>query len=467
MGAVIMSPSLGLYFNWAPMSTTTGKIAPLIFLVALLISLPTAVSYAMVSKELPAAGQAYTWLWRALRPSAGIWLGPIFVMYYLAGIWLVNMFFGLFFAEFLRYFGVPDNQWAASVGIVLLGGLTALIVYRDIRFNAKVALGFMIFESLVAFALAITILIHQGGNGHLNLAPFDFRNATAGFTGIKTAVIFGILSFIGYDYACVVAEESKTPRRLMPLGVLLAAITVGLFWIICSYAYSESVPLSQIPGYINSGFTAITPIAKIYWGPGRILITISGLTASIGIYVAAVPVTARVLYAMARDGAAPKKLATIHPDTQIPANGVTAVLIAGTVGALLLSLFQHSYYNAYVWFGESSVFFALVTYILVNIASIAFYRRFLRDRFSPVLNLLVPVIGIGLDLYVLWQSFFVALWNGPFATGRSVVLFAVAWCVVAFAYVTWLRVRKPEVFAGKSYVLPEAGATAEGVKAEA
>ena len=111
MGAVIMSPSLGLYFNWAPMSTTTGKIAPLIFLVALLISLPTAVSYAMVSKELPAAGQAYTWLWRALRPSAGIWLGPIFVMYYLAGIWLVNMFFGLFFAEFLRYFGVPDNQW--------------------------------------------------------------------------------------------------------------------------------------------------------------------------------------------------------------------------------------------------------------------------------------------------------------------------------------------------------------------
>ncbi len=467
MGAVIMSPSLGLYFNWAPMSTTTGKIAPLIFLVALLISLPTAVSYAMVSKELPAAGQAYTWLWRALRPSAGIWLGPIFVMYYLAGIWLVNMFFGLFFAEFLRYFGVPDNQWAASVGIVLLGGLTALIVYRDIRFNAKVALGFMIFESLVAFALAITILIHQGGQGHLNLAPFDFRNATAGFTGIKTAVIFGILSFIGYDYACVVAEESKTPRRLMPLGVLLAAITVGLFWIICSYAYSESVPLSQIPGYINSGFTAITPIAKVYWGPGRILITISGLTASIGIYVAAVPVTARVLYAMARDGVAPKKLATIHPHTQIPANGVSAVLIVGTAGALVLSLLQHSYYNAYVWFGESSVFFALVTYILVNIASIAFYRRFLRDRFSPVLNLLVPVIGIGLDLYVLWQSFFVALWNGPFGTGRSVVLFAVAWCVVALAYVTWLRMRKPEVFAGKSYVLPEADAPADGVKAEA
>lgn len=455
MGAVIMSPSLGLYFNWAPMSITTGQIAPLIFLLALLISLPTAVSYAMVSKELPSAGQAYSWLWNSLRPSVGMWLGPVFVMYYLAGIWLVNMFFGIFFGEFLRYFGVPDNPVAAAVGILLLGGITALVVYRDIRFNARIALGFMIFESLIAFALAMTILLRQGIHGHLNLAPLDFRSATAGFTGIKTAVIFGILSFIGYDYACVVAEESKTPRRFMPIGVLLAAITVGLFWIICSYAYSESVPLREIPGFINSGFTAVTPIAKIYWGPARILITISGLTASIGIYVAAVPVTARVLYAMARDGVAPKPLAKVHPRTQIPANGVTTVLAVGTAGALLLSLMEHSYYNAYVWFGEGSVFFALVTYIFVNIASIVFYRRFLRHRFNPVLNLIIPVIGIGLDLYVLWQSFFVALWDGPFATGRSVVLFAVAWCILAFAYVGWLKATRPEVFTSKSFVLPE------------
>jgi len=468
MGAVIMSPSLGLYFNWAPMSVATGKIAPLIFLLALLISLPTAVSYAMVSKELPSAGQAYSWLWNSLRPSVGMWLGPVFVMYYITGIWLVNMFFGIFFGEFLRYFGVPDNPVAAAVGIVILAGITALIVYRDIRFNARIALGFMIFESLVAFALAMTILFRQGIHGHLNLAPFDFASATAGFTGIKTAVIFGILSFIGYDYACVVAEESKTPRRFMPIGVLLAAITVGLFWIICSYAYSESVPLGQIPGFIRSGFTAITPIAKIYWGPARVLITISGLTASIGIYIAAVPVTARVLYAMARDGVAPKPLAKIHPGSRIPTNGVTTVLAVGTAGSLLLSLLQHSYYNAYVWFGEGSVFFALVTYIFVNISSIVFYRRFLRHRFNVVLNLVIPVIGIGLDVYVLWQSFFVALWDGPFGTGRSVVLFAVVWCVLALAYVGWLKATRPEAFARKSFTLPEtADEAAEGVRSEA
>lgn len=171
---------------------------------------------------------------------------------------------------------------------------------------------------------------------------------------------------------------------------------------------------------------------------------------------------------MARDGVAPKPLGKIHPRTQVPANGVTTVLAVGTAGALLLSLLEHSYYNAYVWFGEGSVFFALVTYIFVNIASIVFYRRFRRQQFNLVWNLLVPVIGIGLDLYVLWQSFFVALWDGSFATGRSVVIFAVVWCVLALVYVGWLRATRPEVFATKSFVLPETGAeSAESARAKA
>jgi len=455
MGAIVMSPCLGMYFNWAPMSVAAGQISPLIYIIALLISLPTAISYAMVSKELPSAGQAYTWLWNSFRPWVGMWLAPIFVMFYLTGVWLVNMFFGLFFGELLRYMHVPSSQVWVIVGILLLAGITAFIVYRGIQINARIALGLMIFESIIILALCVTILVHQGAHGHLSAAPFNFKNATDGFSGVKTAAIFGVLSFIGYDYACVVAEEAKTPRRLMPVGVLLACITVGLFWIVCSYALAESVNLSDIPGFIATGFTAIVPIAKIYWGPWRILIIITGLTASVGIYIAAVPITARVIFALARDGVMPKKFSEIHPGTKIPANAVTLIMIVGTVGALLVSLLERSYYNAYVWFGQASVFFALVTYIFVNFASIAFYWRFLRPRFSLVWNLLVPVIGIGIDLYVLWQSFFVALWNAPFATGRSIVVFACVWCAVATVYVVWLRARRPGLFAKKSFVLPD------------
>lgn len=455
LGAVIMSPSLGLYFNWGPMSLATGPIAPLIYLLALVISLPTAISYAMVSKEIPSAGQAYSWLWHAFRPGIGLWTGAILLLYYLTGLWLVNMFFAVFFGEFLRYFGVPASPIEGAIGMLVMAAITAFIVYRDIQFNARVALVFMFFETAIVTALAITILIVQGRMGKLDLAPFSFSSATAGFNGISTAAIFGILSFIGYDYACVVAEETKTPRRLMPVAVILAAVTVGVFWMLTSYAYSESVPLSNIAGFVNSGFTPITPIAKIYWGAGNILITISGLTASIGIYVAAVPATARILFAMGRDHSLPQQLGELNPRYQVPFNALTVVLITSFVGAIIMVILQQSYFNAYVWFGEISVFFALVTYIAVNLASIVFYRRFRPKKFNVVWNLIVPIIGIGIDLYVLWQSFFVSLLGAGFALGQSVVLFAVVWCVISIGYVVVLRLRTPGLFQQQSYVLPE------------
>ena len=455
LGAIIMSPALGLYFNWGPMSIATGPIAPLIYMLALLISLPTAISYAMVSKEIPAAGQAYTWLWHAFRPEYGLWTGAILVLYYVSGLWIVNMFFAVFFGEFLRYFGVPASPIGGAIGMLIMAAITAIVVYRDIQFTARVALGFMIFETGVVSALALTIVFVQGSHGKLSLAPFSFPSATAGFNGISTAVIFGILSFIGYDYACVVAEETKTPRRLIPIAVILAAVTVGVFWMLGSYAYSESIPLSQLPGFISSGFTPITPIAKIYWGPGNILITITGLTASLGIYVAIVPATARILFAMGRDRSLPQSLGKLNARYQVPFNALTVVLIGGFVGALVMAILQQSYFNAYVWFGEISVFFALVTYIAVNLASISFYRRFRPQKFNVVWNLIVPIVGIGIDLYILWQSFFVALTSSGFALGQSVVLFAVVWCLIAVFYVAALRLWVPHLFRAQSYVLPE------------
>src|SRR5256885_1167407 len=72
-------------------------------MLALLISLPTAISYAMVSNEIPAAGQAYTWLWHAFRPGYWLWTGAILVLYYVSGLWIVKMLFAVFFVYFFFF----------------------------------------------------------------------------------------------------------------------------------------------------------------------------------------------------------------------------------------------------------------------------------------------------------------------------------------------------------------------------
>ena len=77
MGAVIMSPASGLYFNFAPTSMAAGNVVPLIFLIAMVVTLPTALSYASMSRSLPSSGSAYTWMRRACALCRKIVKSPI------------------------------------------------------------------------------------------------------------------------------------------------------------------------------------------------------------------------------------------------------------------------------------------------------------------------------------------------------------------------------------------------------
>lgn len=455
LGAVVMSPGLALYFNWGPMTSSAGPVAPLIFLMALLVSIPTAISYAMVSKELPSAGQAYTWLWRSMTPALGTLIGIVLLFYYMCSAgWDVPMYFALFFKELMVYVGLSDIPLWSLVGVLALMGLTSLVVFREIKLNTRVVMGLLIFETLVVAALAITILVVRGSRGELTLDPFTFASSPNGINGISNGLIFGILSFIGFDYATVVAEEAKTPRRLMPVAVILTAVCVGLFWVLASYALSSSIDLNELTAFMaSSDSTPIKPISELYWGRGDILIIITGLTASAGIYVAAVPVIARVLFAMARDGVLPAKLARLNPITRTPNTAAACVMVAATVGTLGMTAIHRSFYATFVWFGQAAVFFALLTYIAVNIGNFTFYRRFRKEKFNPVFNLLVPAVGVAVDAYLIWKSFFVALWSTGWALGQSVVVFAMSVVAVAVVYVLILKWRVPHIFEKQSYVL--------------
>src|SRR5687767_9565270 len=79
----ITSPAMGLYALWGPMQTAAGPITPLIFLAAMLLTLPTAISYALLNRERPSAAAAAAWLWQAVHPAAGFQAGLLMTTYFL------------------------------------------------------------------------------------------------------------------------------------------------------------------------------------------------------------------------------------------------------------------------------------------------------------------------------------------------------------------------------------------------
>lgn len=102
---------------------------------------------------------------------------------------------------------------------------------------------------------------HPGG---VNLGPFNPSHATHGLSGFWAAIILGMLAFSGFDVVATAAEEAQAPREHMPRVLILAVIGVALFW--------------AANAWVLTGLTAITPVARAYWGWGNVLVIATAFT---------------------------------------------------------------------------------------------------------------------------------------------------------------------------------------------
>lgn len=450
MGAVMMAPALGIYANFGPLATSAGVVAPVIFFFSLLASLPTAISYALVSREMPSSGSAYTWLWRIVRPTVGLGVGIMMALYYFIAVILQPILFGLFFNDLLTYFGVQDTGFGTwLIGFLLVTILVGILVYRGIKLSTHSVLVMMLIEASVVTLLGLTIFFVKAVHGQLDFSPFNPGAALNGTNGLFAGLIFGLLSFTGYDVISTLAEETRTPRALIPRATIAACVGVGVFWIIMSWFYTMAVPISDVAKYTTSGVTPITPIARLYWDGANILVIITGLTAATGVYIATVVGASRVLYAMGREGSLPRFFGQLHPRFQVPWNAMHVIfaltIIIDVIWALWVGL-----YNAFSWWGSAIVFFALVTYIFVNLSNIIFFWRFRREHFNVFLNLVIPVIGIAVGVYLLYNSFFVSLWSAGWQMGQSIVVVSLVLLVLAAIYTAGLRATRPALFTAEA-----------------
>jgi putrescine importer len=447
LGAVMMSPALGIYGNWGPMASMIGKATPLVFLAALAISLPTAISYALINREMPSAGSAFTWVWETVSPAIGTFVGLMMTVYYTVAVTLQPIFFGLFFNDLLSYFGVNGvSNWTWAIGVALATVIVFVMTYRGIVVATRWALVMMSIEVLVVVALAMTIIVNKLINGGFSLAPFNPGEIHGGVSTFWTAIILGILSFTGYDVISTVAEEAKAPRRLLPKATLLSCVLVGIFWALGAWAFSISVPVSEVAKLTASGLTAATPIADQYWHWGRIFVILTALTAAAAVYIVTVVGSSRVYYAMARERTLPgsRPLSELNNRFQVPWNAMHLVYAFVLAGIIITTALLGQALDSFVWWAGVIVFFALITYAFVNLANIVYFRRFARDRFNWFLNGLVPVVGIGIDVYLIYKSFFKTLWNNGWRLGRSIVVFSLALVLLAVLYTLYLKLRAPD-----------------------
>jgi amino acid transporter len=454
LGAVMMSPAMGIYATWGPMAGIVGEATPLVFLAALVITIPTGLSYSVISRTMPTAGSAFTWVWNALSPSVGTWVGLIMVLYYTIALVIQPILFGLFFNDLLSYIGVGGiglGTWAIGAALLLIP--LGFFVSRGVEFSVEAALTMVLIETGVLLALVVTIMINKLINGGFSFAPLEPSHVTGGWNGLYQGLLLGIFAYTGFDVVSTAAEEAKAPRRLLPRATLFALLGVGVFWTFASWGLSMSEPVSKISAFNLAGTTAVTPLAGDFWGWGRIFVIITAMTAITAVSVATTIGASRGLYAMARERVIPSRLAKTHPVYQVPRIATATVLLVAGVGAFSVVFILDNAVDGLIWWASAIVFFALVTYAAVNLANLVLFRTSRRAEFNWLLNGVVPVLGLGIDVFLLYKSFFKTLWEAGWRTGQSVIVVSLALAAIAVAVAVFNRLRRPDQLTHHAYDL--------------
>ena len=460
LGVAYMGLALTVYFNVGLMEGITGPIVPLAFGAVAIAMLPTAMSFAVMNSRRPAAGSLFTWLWESTVPPLGVWLGWVLVVTYIVGSILQPVMFGLFFNSLLDYFGITSGVgvWTAMISglgsVVVVGVLTK----KDIRISAKITGYFIIVEAGFVALLALYIIIKQAIDGNFTLDPFIASHNTAGWTGFQNAVLFAVLAIAAFDIVAPMAEETRTPRTLVPKATILVTIGAGLYWVFTSFGFVISVPADQMSQYVGSGeFTPIYNVADHYIGVLRILVPLTGITAVFAAFTAISVTASRLLFALSREGLAPRMFAEVD-EHKTPWNAQAFVLGCCVVLPFAIVLWQdRNPLNAFGWIGVSYVFYVLIPYTLVCVANIFYHLRIERDKFNPFTNLILPLAGIGINVYIFYKNFLKTFLIDAkdFKTQSSIAYFGFAVLIILVGLTYWGLARtgggrKPHLFSETS-----------------
>jgi amino acid transporter/mannitol/fructose-specific phosphotransferase system IIA component (Ntr-type) len=228
---------------------------------------------------------------------------------------------GLFMT--INLFGLRKPSWLQRL---LVFGLIAALGYYILR-----GFGYVQSDHLVPFA-------PKGWH-----AVF----ATAGMTFVAFGGLLNVTS---------VAEQVRNPGRTLPLGMLLALVSVTVI-----YSLTVFVTSGVVPGDIlNNSLTPITLGAQSFMGPvGAVVMSLAAIAAFVSTANAGVMSASRYLLAMARDRFLPRSFGMTNQF------GAPWAGLACTAAVVAISLFV----ELKVLVGAASTVLML-TYILANFSVI-------------------------------------------------------------------------------------------------
>ncbi|NUP36840.1 MAG: APC family permease [Streptomyces sp.] len=389
-----MAPAAAVAASVPSGAAFAGGSLPLAVLIALVACLFTASCVAELARELPAAGSVSTYAAQGLHPVVGFLVGwgYVFVEALVPPLLLLQLGFttaGTLHQEWSSY---PADLWwpwaLAGAAVIAAAG------YFGVRASARFGTVLGVFEVLVFLVFAVWLIGKAGA--HNTLSVFGTSHTAEGYQGVSgvfAGSVYTVLAFAGFEAAAPLAEETRNPRRTMHRAVLGAALGIGLFYVVTTYAMTVYFGPDRFAKFGASGAASWDGVARASFGLFWVLVFLAVVNSTIANANACATVSTRTAYALARIRVLPRFLAALHPRYRSPVAGI-AVQSVVAVGAVLGLGFGYDPVTAFLLLATVIVTVVIGVYIVVNLACAGYFLRRRRELLKPVRHLLLPLLGI-------------------------------------------------------------------------
>lgn len=302
-----MAPGMTLFLSITAIVSATGSRAPLAFALAAVAMLAVGNTMAEFSRVLPSAGSFVTFISHGFGASrrTGTMLGGV-------AFYLLLISFPITQAAVVTFLGwwivgmcgwTMPFAWLAASAFFMVA--VTPVLFRGVALSSRIALTLFLVDACGLLLLSVCALLVA--RQHLDLPFHDWGGSARGLGGLPgLPFVLAMFSYIGWENAGPLAEETVNPRRTIARTVLISVCSVGAIYVVASWAlvsgfagwWGDAAGMAMLGhGAVESPFVTL---ARRTLPAGAWIIGLVGCTSALGCFVAEVTSQARILFHGAR-----------------------------------------------------------------------------------------------------------------------------------------------------------------------
>ncbi|BBY64248.1 APC family permease [Mycolicibacterium helvum] len=443
---VAAASPLGVMGGPVPLGIASGNGIgfPAIFVVSTLIILLFAVGFTALTPYVPDAGAFYSYIGKGLGRVTGFGFAFVALISYLTLEVAVYGLIGQGAQALFASYGLPSIHWGIWAFVAF--AIVTALGHFNIDLSRNVLGVLLIGEVAIVLALDAAV-VFSGGQEGLSTGIVTPSEILSGAPGI--ALLFAILSFIGFEATAVFRDEARDPLRTIPKATYLAVILIGVFYTVSTWALISAVGDSKAVEQAQADPSTLLPNAtEQYLGTvGLHIVQVLFVTSLFACILSFHNIVARYVFTLSNRRVFPGQFGEAHATHGSPhiASGVDAIVVAVAIGvAILFQLDPVTQF--YTWLAGISTVGVTSLLIATTVAVLAFFTRRKRAgqlEVSTWRAFIAPALGlVGLVI-----SFVLILQNLPGLVGNStpIAIGVVALLVAFFALGAGIAARRPHV----------------------